>query len=54
MGKKPLEFEKYFVQLENGENSEIIYDPPLLAKYESIRMELRKEKKHASLGIYRG
>ena len=48
MGKAPVKGETHLdVTLdENGKQVEVIYDPPLLATFGNIRVELRKEKNH--------
>jgi hypothetical protein len=48
MGKALTKVNEHFVVLtdDKGTESDVIYDPPLLAESENIRIELRKEKKH--------
>ena len=48
MAKAPIRINEHFVVItdENGNEIEIIYNPPLLAESENIRIELRKEEKH--------
>ncbi len=46
MGKAPIKVNEHFVIVtdENDVETEIIYNPPLLAESQNIRVELRKEK----------
>lgn len=37
---------------EEGNETEVIYNPPLLAESETIRVELRKEKNHSRPHIH--
>lgn len=48
MGKAPIKVNEHFVVKEDdkGVTSEVIYNPPLLAESQNIRVELRKEKNH--------
>ena len=48
MTKAPVKVNEHFVVTtdEKGNETEVIYNPPLLAKTENIRVELRKEKNY--------
>lgn len=48
MGKAPIKVNEHFVvQIDDeGNETEVIYNPPLLAESQNIRVELRKEKSH--------
>lgn len=48
MTKAPVKINEHFVVMtdENGNETDVIYNPPLLAESENIRVELRKEKNH--------
>lgn len=48
MGKAPIKVNEHFVVNtdEKGNETEVIYNPPLLAQTQNIRVELRKEKNH--------
>lgn len=48
MTKAPVKVNEHFVVTtdEKGNESEVIYNPPLLAETGNIRVELRKEKNH--------
>lgn len=48
MGKAPIKVNERFVVRtdDDGATTEVIYDPPLLAQSQNIRVELRKEKNH--------
>lgn len=48
MGKAPIKVNEYFAVKTDDEGTEtdVIYDPPLLAESQNIRVELRKEKNH--------
>ncbi len=48
MGKAPLKVNEHFVVNtdEKGNETEVIYNPPLLAESQNIKVELRKEPKH--------
>ncbi len=48
MGKAPIKVNEHFViKTENdGTTTEVIYNPPLLAETQNIRIELRKEQNH--------
>ncbi len=48
MGKAPIKVNEHFVVRtdDDGATTEVIYDPPLLAESQNIRVELRKEKNH--------
>lgn len=48
MTKAPVKVNEYFVVMtdKEGNETEVIYNPPLLAETENIRVELRKEKNH--------
>ena len=48
MGKALVKVNEYFVVKtdDGGNETEVIYNPPLLAQTQNIRVELRKEKKH--------
>lgn len=48
MTKAPVKVNEHFVVTtdEKGNDTEVIYNPPLLAETENIRVELRKEKNH--------
>lgn len=48
MTKAPVKINEHFVVVtdEKGNETDIIYNPPLLAESENIRVELRKEKNH--------
>jgi hypothetical protein len=48
MGKPPIKVNEHFVVSidDNGNEADVIYNPPLLADTQNIRVELRKEKNH--------
>ncbi len=48
MGKAPIKVNEHFVIKtdDEGNETEVIYNPPLLAESQNIRVELRKEQKH--------
>lgn len=48
MGRAPIKVNEHFVVNTDdlGNETEVIYDPPLLAQTRNIRVELRKEKNH--------
>jgi hypothetical protein len=48
MGKDPIKVNEHFVVKtdDKGTETEVIYNPPLLAESQNIRVELRKEKNH--------
>lgn len=48
MVKAPIKVNEHFVVRTDdvGATTEVIYDPPLLAESQNIRVELRKEKNH--------
>lgn len=47
MAKAPIRVSEHFVvKARDGSEAEVIYDPPLLAESQNIRVELRKEKKN--------
>ncbi len=48
MGKAPIKVTEHFVIKtdDEGNETEVIYNPPLLAESINIRIELRKEKNH--------
>lgn len=48
MRKAPIKVNEHFVVNtdEKGSETEVIYNPPLLAETQNIRIELRKEKNH--------
>jgi len=49
MGKAPIKVNEHFAVKTDDEGTEtdVIYDPPLLAESQNIRVELRKEKNHS-------
>jgi hypothetical protein len=48
MGKAPIKVNEHFAVLtdDKGTETDVIYNPPLLAESQNIRVELRKEKNH--------
>jgi hypothetical protein len=48
MGKAPIKLNEHFlIQTDDQRNeTEVIYNPPLLAESHNVRVELRKEKNH--------
>lgn len=48
MRKAPIKLNEHFVVKtdDKGNETEVIYNPPLLAESQNIRVELRKEKNH--------
>lgn len=48
MRKAPIKVNEHFVVKtdDKGNETEVIYSPPLLAESQNIRVELRKEKNH--------
>jgi hypothetical protein len=48
VGKAPIKINEHFVVQTDvtGSEAEVIYNPPLLAESENIKVELRKEKNH--------
>ncbi len=48
MGKAPIKVNEHFVVKadDKGNETEVIYSPPLLAETQNIRVELRKERNH--------
>ena len=48
MGRAPIKVNEHFVVKtdDKGVETEVIYNPPLLAESQNIRVELRKEQKH--------
>ena len=48
MGKPPIKINDYLELVfdEDGKETTVIYDPPLLAETANLRVELRKEKNH--------
>lgn len=50
MGKTPVRVNEYFEISEDGE--EFIHNPPLLAEFGNLRVELRKEKNHSTPHVH--
>jgi hypothetical protein len=48
MGKAPIKVNEHFVVNtdDKGSETEVIYNPPLLAETQNVRIELRKERNH--------
>lgn len=49
MGRAPIRVNEHFVVVEdeNGNEADVIYDPPLLADVGNLKVELRKELNHS-------